>query len=34
MKLVEDRVTEAAAASDGRVKFAFMHDEHFVDVPV
>ncbi len=34
MKLVEDRVTDAAAASDGRVKFAFMHDEHFVDVPV
>jgi beta-lactamase superfamily II metal-dependent hydrolase len=34
MKLVEDTVKAAAAASDGRVEFAFLDEEHFVDVPV
>ena len=34
MKLVEDTVTRAAAAGDGRVEFAFLDEEHFADVPV
>jgi beta-lactamase superfamily II metal-dependent hydrolase len=34
MKKVEDRVTQAAAAGNGRVEFAFLHDEHFFDLPV
>lgn len=34
MKKVEERVTEAAAAGNGLVEFAFLHDEHFLDLPV
>jgi hypothetical protein len=34
MKKVEERVMEAAAAGNGLVEFAFLHEEHFLDLPV
>jgi beta-lactamase superfamily II metal-dependent hydrolase len=34
MKLVEDKVKAAAAASEGRVEFVFLDEEHFVEVAV